>query len=171
MIQAPSPTSNNLIACIGCGALVPDTAGLTHSYIGALPGCWAIFGEVLAKEYGEYNYPAIHRMTVDTYAAQHPGVPSRHSIQSVAIHLISLHLMLERGFAAEQATKAIRLALQQRTRFVWLAPPPPLGALTVLDVRQAKTLPQHEAIVTRWAKSVWQAWQPHHATIHQWAAL
>ena len=73
--------------CAGCGALVPVTDGPTHPYIGASPGCWAIYGEVLAREYGEYAYPPVHRLTVDAYAAQHPGVPSRRSIQSVAIHL------------------------------------------------------------------------------------
>jgi hypothetical protein len=92
--------------CPGCGALVPDTDGPTHPYIGASPGCWAIYGEVLAREYREYAYPPVHRLTVD--AAQHPGVPSRGSIRSVALHLISLYLILERGYEPERATAAIR---------------------------------------------------------------
>ena len=77
-------------ACFGCGALVPKKNGPTHQYIGASPGCWEIFGEVLAKEYEEYDYPPVHRLTVDAYAAQHPGTPSKKSIQSVAIHVIGL---------------------------------------------------------------------------------
>ena len=88
--KAPRP-------CAGFGTLVPDTEGPTLPYIGASPGCWAIFGEVLARECAEYAYPPVHRLTVDAYAAQHPGVPSRSSMQSVAIQVIGLHLILERG--------------------------------------------------------------------------
>ena len=98
----------NLIPCVGCGALVPDVAGPTHPYIGASRGCWAIYGEVLAKEYGEYGYPPVHGLTVDAYAAQHPGTPSRQAIQSVAVHLIALYLVLERGYGFARATEALR---------------------------------------------------------------
>src|SRR5687768_12382269 len=91
--------------CAGCGALVPDSDGPTHAYIGASPGCWAVFGEVTAREYGDYRYASTHRFTVDVYAAQHPGPPERRSIQSVAVHLISLHLALEKGMASERTMK------------------------------------------------------------------
>lgn len=70
--------SQRKIKCIGCGALVEDLAGKPHKYIGASQECWNLYGEVLAKEYGEYNYPQLtHRLTVDTYAIQHPGEPIR----------------------------------------------------------------------------------------------
>lgn len=76
------------IQCYGCGALVPNFEGSTpHPYIGASAGCWSIYGEILAKEFGEYEYPSIHRLTVDAYCVQHPGTSSRKSIQSVAVHL------------------------------------------------------------------------------------
>src|SRR5436190_1879442 len=42
------------VPCIGCGVLTPDADGPTHPYLGASPGCWAVYGEVLAREYGEY---------------------------------------------------------------------------------------------------------------------
>jgi len=155
--------------CPGCHALVADVEGATHPYIGASAGCWAIFGQILAKEYGEYYYPAVHRVTVDAYAAQHPGTPSRRSIQSVAIHLLSLHLILERGFPSPQATEAIRKALEHAERFVWLDPPPSLGTITVLDVRKARDIAEHERLVWQWARSVWAAWSSHHETIRQWA--
>src|ERR687896_852498 len=133
-----SQTGEILRPCFGCGALVPEIDGPTHPYIGASPGCWAIYGEVLAKEYA---YPPVHRLTVDAYAAQHPGVPGRRSIQSVAVHLISLYLILERGYEPERATAAIREALESRSEnFVWLDPPASLGGITVLDVREAEDL-------------------------------
>jgi hypothetical protein len=155
--------------CAGCGALVPVTDGPTHPYIGASSGCWAIYGEVLAREYGEYAYPPVHRLTVDAYAAQHPGVPSRRSIRSVAIHLISLHLILERGYEPEGATAAIRDVLARGHDLVWLDPPASPGAITVLDVVGARDLAEHAERVGGWAGSVWEAWEAHHGTIRRWA--
>ncbi len=155
--------------CAGCGAPVPVTDGPTHPYIGASPGCWAIYGRVLAREYGEYAYPPVHCLTVDAYAAQHPGAPSRRSIQSVAIHLIGLHLILERGYEPERATAAIRDVLARGHDLVWLDPPAPPGAVTVLDVVEARGLAEHTERVEEWAGSVWEAWEAHHGKIRRWA--
>jgi len=157
--------------CPGCGALVPDTDGPAHPYIGASAGCWAVFCEVLAKEYGEYQYPAIHRLTVDAYAAQHPGTPSRRSIQSVATHLAGLCLTLEYDLGPEQVTAAMGRILSQRPPFVWLEPPPTLGAQTILDVASARTLAEHEQKVRQWACAVWSAWAANHQTVRHWAML
>jgi hypothetical protein len=162
---------DELKPCFGCGALLPNVDGPTHSYLGASAACWAVYGHVLAKEYGEYRYPPVHRLTVDTYSVQHPGTPSRRSIQSVAVHLVSLYLVLECGFSSEKATEGIRRALNQKGQFVWLEPPSPLGDLTILDVRNATGFAQHEALVKRWADSVWQVWSPHHETVRRWAAF
>jgi uncharacterized protein DUF5946 len=157
--------------CPGCHGIFPDTDGPTHAYISASPGCWAVYGDVLAKEYGEYQYPAVHRLTVDTYAVQHPGQPSRQSIQSVAGHLISLFLVLERGLDVQKATESLRWAATQKARFTWLQPPPSLGPLTILDVARAANLAEHTRIVELWAKSVWAAWADHHETIWEWAGV
>ena len=164
--------SEKLMACVGCGVLVPDTDGPTHEYIGAPPGCWAIFGEVLAKEYGEYGYPPVHRLTVDAYAVQHPGTPSRKSIRSVAVHLISLYLMLEHGVALEKATRAIQRAVSHGGEFVWLEPPAAVvGWMTVIDVNRAQDLAEHERLVRQWAQETWAAWAQHHDQIRTWASL
>jgi hypothetical protein len=155
--------------CPGCGAEFPNIDGPTHRYLGASPGCWAIFEEILAKEYGEYGYPPVHRLTVDAYAAQHPGKPSKQSIKSVAVHLISLHLMLDLHYEAQRATKAISRAAQVSQEYVWLEPPASLGELSILDVYQANNVKEHTDRVHIWAHSVWRAWLPHHSTIHRWA--
>ncbi|MGH2615999.1 MAG: DUF5946 family protein, partial [Thermomicrobiales bacterium] len=81
--------------CPGCGALTDEGDGPTHPYFGSSPGCWAIYGEVLAREYEEFDYPPIHRLTVDSYAVQHPDETSPLATQSVALHLAGLHLVLE----------------------------------------------------------------------------
>jgi len=156
--------------CRGCRAVVPALHGPTDPYFGASPGCWAIYGEVLAREYGEYSFPPVHRMTLDSYALQHPGRPSRKSIQSVAIHLTSLHFMLERGLDAEQATEAMRRLLLSLVEFQWLEPPPDFGPLTVLDVHETNDLAGHSSTVCRWAESVWDAWSHHHEIVSRWAS-
>lgn len=159
------------IPCLGCGALVPDTAGPTHRYLGASPGCWAVFGQVLAREYGEYRYPFAHRLSVDAYAAQHPGTPSPQTIQSVAVHLISLYSILERGFDARLAIRAMDQATRHKVAYVWLDPPTSLGSITVVDLAGARDATEHERVARDWARSVWQAWSPHRAAILRWAAL
>ena len=141
--------------CAGCGAIVLRSDGPTHEYIGASPGCWAIFGEVSARG------PATDQLRVDAYAAQHPGVPSRRSIQSVAVHLISLCLQLEHGATPARAREGIVAALDIAYRFVWLDPPLFEGALTIVDVAAG-------ADVRAWAESVWRAWAPHHHTVRAW---
>lgn len=157
--------------CPGCGALVPDLDGPTHAYVGASPGCWKIYGDVLAREYGELRNPPYHRMTVDAYAAQHPGVESRRSVQSVAGHLIALHLVLERGLDTGYATKVLGRITQVADRFVWLTPPDFSESMTVLDVAAAATPGDHERAVRAWASSVWEAWRDEHETVREWARL
>lgn len=132
------------------------------------PACWARYGDVLALEYTSPSHMSAHRLTVDAYAAQHPGRPSAQSIQSVAVHLVSLHLVLELGRSHAQATAALG-PLTDAGGFVWLEPPSDLGAITVADVAGAATVDEHVRRVREWARSVWDAWNSHHARIREWA--
>ena len=157
-----------LSKCPGCGGLFGDIEGPTHRYLEASPGCWAAYGEVLVREYGDAAYYSIHRLTVDTYAVQHPGHPSPQSIQSVAVHLISLCLVLEHGADLQRATRAMQAAVKTKERFVWLTPPASLGSVTVADVRAATNVEEHRKRVRAWCACAWEAWSPHHATIHNW---
>jgi hypothetical protein len=156
------------IACIGCGALVPEQPGPTHRYLESSPGCWAIYGEVLAREYSDPAFMAIHRLTVDTYAVQHPGTPSPQSIQSVGVHLLRLCLILERGFTDAAAAKAMPELARQKHSFHWLTPPASLGDKTVLHVWNARGATEHTQAVWEWARSAWQAWSPHHEQVKRW---
>jgi hypothetical protein len=155
--------------CYGCGALVPLSEGATHPYIGAAPGCWELYGEVLVRGYGDRGGPADNRMAVDTYAVQHPGVPSRRSIQSVAAHLISLCCVLERGSDLSRANDIIRKALERPDRFFWLEPPQDWGGMTIVDVYGARDIEEHSRLVQEWTRLVWNAWAPHHGTVRRWA--
>jgi Family of unknown function (DUF5946) len=147
---------------------VPHTDGPTHVYMEASPGCWAMYGEVLAREYSNPAYMAVHRLTVDSYAVQHPGSPSPQTIQSVGIHLLRLFLILERGYSDAAAAKAMPVLSRHKRSFHWLTPPQSLGSKTALDVWRCETAAQHAEAVREWARSAWLAWSPHHEQIRQW---
>lgn len=171
MRGAEQPTiSADLIHCIGCSALVPDSNGPTHDYIGASPGCWQIYGDVLAREYGDPALMRAHQVTVDTYAVQHPGVPGPRSSQSVALHLMSLCLVLERGATPDDGTQLLMRVPRPQPRpvFPWLEPPAPPGALTILEVRGATTAADYVVRRRAWAESTWAAWSAHHETVRGW---
>lgn len=147
-----------LAPCVGCGGLFPDIEGATHRYMDSSAGCWAAFEEVLAREYSSREYFEIHRLTVDTYAAQHPGQPSPQSIKSVGYHLIRLCLLLERGLTMERANDAMLAITKTKEHFTWLTPPSSVGEITVAEVHAASTAEQHKQIVRSWAADVWTAW-------------
>ena len=161
-------TASNLIRCLGCGALVPDSDGPTHEYMLAAPGCWSLFNQVAVQQYEIASFD-LRRMAVDAYAVQHPGTTDRRAVQSVAVHLISLYFVLERGLTPTAATDKMRVALTDKSRFVWLKPPSSMGEITVVDVVNITDPTEHEALVKRWAHSAWEAWRAHHDRIREWA--
>lgn len=145
--------------CVWCRGVFPKINGITHEYIESVPGCWQTYSEILGKEYGEYGYPeTTHRLTVDTYAIQHPGKPSHKSTQSVIVHLISLYFVLEKGLEGKQATQKIQKALQSNLHMEWLEPPQLENTITVLYVNDAVGKEEHEKRVREWALSVWEKW-------------
>lgn len=95
MIVREASTVEGTSVCPGCRAVLPASSGPSHAYYGCSPECWACYGAVLAREFGEPAYFAIHQLTVDAYAAQHPGMPERRAIQSVAIHLMTMAMILD----------------------------------------------------------------------------
>lgn len=157
------------IRCMWCGGEFEDIEGPTHRYMQSTPGCWAAFGRVLAREYEDPRHFVVHRLSVDSYAAQHPGVSSAQSIQSVGVHLVRLCLFLERGLTPERANEAMLAAAKQKSAYVWLEPPASLGSITVADVDAAASPDEHCARVRDWARQMWAVWSPHHAVIRRWA--
>ena len=130
-----------LRACVGCGARVPDVERPTHPYIGASPGCWAAYGRLSEREASDFRYMRHHQLTVDAYCAQHPGEPSPQSIRSVAVHLVALHLQLERR-ATTEALYAARqrvasLGKEGKLDLRWLEPTAATGETTVLSALEA----------------------------------
>jgi len=134
------------------------------------PGCWQVYGLVLAREYSDRAYQPTHRLTVDAYAVQHPGRPTPQSIQSVCVHLMSLCLLVEQGADPTYATRVMGRAVHPKGRFAWLSPPRSLGEITVVDVAAASTPLAHGTAVRAWAQSAWSAWAAHHGPIRAWLA-
>jgi hypothetical protein len=163
--------NEKLVPCFSCGASAPDIEGPSHKYMLSSPGCWSIYGEILARDYSDFQYPPVHRLVVDAYAVQHPGKPMRQAIQSVVVHLIGLYLSLEKGMEAKQATQAIGRATQFSEKFVWLDPPKNMGSITVADVAKTQTLEEYDRLGRDWARSAWEAWATYHGRIRKWSQL
>ena len=156
--------------CFSCGASVPSIDGPTHSYMLSSPGCWAVYGEVLLREYSDRRYSGNHRLTVDAYAVQHPGEPTPQAVRSVRAHLSMLYLVLECGWLHDRATEILgEIASRNKEQDLdWLEPPESLGEVTVLDVRKASSPETHLDQVEQWAHSAWQAWKDHHDAVRSW---
>jgi len=154
--------------CFSCGGEYPDIKGPVHRYMKSSPGCWSVFGEVLAREYSSPEYFQVHRLTVDAYAVQHPGSTDRQSVHSVGVHLIRLCLFLEHGLSAENANDAMLEAAKNKNNFTYLEPPSFLGEITVADIVCATDVSEHILLVNRWAQCVWDAWSIHQNTIRSW---
>ena len=159
--------AGDTVECPGCGLVAPEIPGPTHAYCLSSAACWAVYGEVLAREYEDRAYGGLHQATVDAYAVQHPGIPERRSIQSVALHLITLCLVLEDG-ADPAMGPPLHKRLAGRSSFYWLDPPRPNGTMTVSDVARAQDAAEHLRLVDAWARNVWNAWRPHHSIVRKW---
>ncbi len=147
--------------------MLPAQDGPTHRYLGASAACWALYGRLMAREFNDPAYAPIHQMSTDTYAVQHPGVPERRTIQSVALHLMTLCL----AFGEERRSldgPRLHKRMVARAPFHWLEPPRPNGRVTVADVLRAEGPAEHRTLVAAWARDVWDAWAPHHPTVLTW---
>lgn len=164
MTSAAAPES----ACPGCGVVLPDYDGPVHEYIGASAACWHSYGQLLAKDYGEFGMPEEHKFIVDAYAVQHPGENVPRARQSVGVHLIRLCLMLERGAPSRYATAVMERSTHGGLHIPWFEPSTPIGTITATDVLAADTRESHIAESRRWAENVWVAWSAQHATIRGW---
>ena len=155
-------------SCFACGDTFADMEGPTHKYMASTPGCWAAFGQVMAREYSDITYFDVHRLSVDAYAVQHPGTPSKQTIGSIGVHLVRLCLFHEYGLIPERANDAMVKVSKNKENFIWLEPPLSLGEISVADVVKAGSVEQHKTLVRAWARKAWEAWSVHHGQVRQW---
>lgn len=149
--------------CWQCGAVLPvaDDPGRADQL--SSEACFAAHGRVLARCYEDAQLLRVRQLAVDAWAVQHPAPASRVSDQSLALHLMTLHLFLEEGVDPEQGPALHKSMMIGRPDYAWLEPPPHCGALTVADVSQPD-----RAHLEAWARAAWQAWADHHATVLGW---
>jgi Family of unknown function (DUF5946) len=157
-------------ACPGCGLVLPVHAGPTHAYMGASPACWRLYGQASTLSWGSREGLPLLRLVVDAYGAQHPGTRQVRAVQSVAVHLMGLCKVLERGAHPEPIRAPARGRPPARTTLDlhWLEPPRPNGTLTVRGPLDAVGGDDHAASVEAWARDVWAAWTVHHETVRGW---
>jgi hypothetical protein len=166
-LHAPSLRATQ--TCPGCGIELPRDDGPTHAYIGASPSCWALYRQISAAPFARGVGSRSRRLAEDAYAVQHPGTGDRRCVQSVAVHLMGLCVLLERNGEARRLAPVLgRRAARPTLDLHWLAPPRRNGRLTVRDALRAGSGDAHGDAVEAWARDVWRAWRPHHATVLRW---
>lgn len=143
--------------CFACGGSFVAVEGPTHKYMLSSSGCWKAYGEVLAREYeSPMLFDAVHRLTVDAYALQHPGDASdRRARQSVWVHYAALYLSLRK----QEDRWRIPSVMQKLTRRTYpaLPPTPAQFDVTLEDVlTQGET--NHVSAVKAWADCTFEAW-------------
>ncbi|MFQ5605561.1 MAG: DUF5946 family protein [bacterium] len=130
--------------------------------------CHDFFEETVAKEFSDYRFGRIHRLTVDTYSLQHP---QRYMIsaKSFAAHLTGMCCAME--FADDpHLLKLLQHWLSGKKQ---LQKPPLLenvGSLTISHVVYAATGAEHIRLVREWAENVWQAYAVYHDLAKEWIA-
>lgn len=155
--------------CPGCGVVLPVHEGPLHAYLGASAECWQLYGRLASPSTTEPDAPRLRRLVADAYAAQHPGVPQRRSIQSVAVHLMDLCLLLERdGEIERDAPEPGREPRRKALDLHWLDPPDARGEMTVADALRASAGESRAGRIEAWASEVWAAWAAHHPTVRAW---
>ncbi|MEP3276821.1 MAG: DUF5946 family protein [Stappiaceae bacterium] len=155
-------------ACPGCGVQLEKVEGPVHEYMEGSPACFALFTQLLACEYSDRALLPTHRLTVDTYAVQHPGRDkTRQQIQSVGLHLARLGLQLARPLPPKE-TNDVMLGLGRHKHTLEFIEPPKRFSATVANPAEFVGTPRHADKVREWAVSTWNDWSDHHDYILRW---
>jgi hypothetical protein len=136
--------------CENCGAVV----------LHGKAGCLKLFEEILAREFSDYRYGSVHRLTVDTYSLQHPDKYMR-SGKSFAAHLTGICAALE----YEDPVMLNQMVQKWLSTNPQIDKPVPIpewrGELTITYIHAASNADEHIKRVRAWAQHVWRAWSEH----------
>ena len=156
--------------CPGCGVELDPIDGPVHAYMTSSAACFQLFANVLAAEYEDAALMQTHRLTVDSYAVQHPGQEqTRQQIQSVGLHLARLHVQLTAPRPPLETNNVMLGFAEHKSTLVYLEPPVRF-TMTIADVEPYAGGPDHAAMVRAWASATWQDWSHQHAYIKDWVA-
>jgi hypothetical protein len=143
--------------CFACGGSFVAVEGPTHKYMLSSPACWKAYGELLTREYeSPVLFGAVHRLTVDAYALQHPGdPPDRSARQSVWVHYAALYFCLHK----QEDHLRIPSVMQKLTAGTHPAlPPAPARFDVTLEDVLAQGERNHVSAVKAWADCALKAW-------------
>jgi hypothetical protein len=155
--------------CPGCGIVLPRRDGPRHAYLGASAACWSLYQRLSCPSSASPDPSRVRRLIGDAYAAQHPGVEQVRSVQSVAVHLMDLCVLLERDGEVRRPARVLgRTQPRRAVDLHWLAPPEARGSMTLIDAIGREVGALRAERVEAWAAEVWAAWELHHATVRRW---
>lgn len=154
--------------CPGCGLAAPDGPQPPPPTYRASSGCWARFGELLARSYADPEYRAVHQLVVDAYVAQHPGDADPQQVRRLALCLMTLELFVDHGHDVTRGPELHQRMVASLPELHVLDRPDAVSGMTVEDVLAAGDAVEHRRLVRAWAAEVWQAWRPHHDTVRRW---
>ncbi|MFO6466158.1 DUF5946 family protein [Jannaschia sp. KMU-145] len=153
---------------IGCGARYEPLDGPVHGYLQSSPACFAAFCRLLAAEYESAVLMDVHRLTVDTWAIQHPGPDDDpRAVRSRGLHLARLHVEFETSRPSREINAAMLEFMRSKMTLRRLDPPKAYR-ITVDEVAPHAGTPSHAAKVRAWAQAAWEDWSDHHAYIRDW---
>ncbi len=141
--------------CPSCGAL-----------LGGRAGCQAVFDELSARAWTSPSRGRAHTLVVDTYSMQHPADYCR-SAKSYAAHLTALCCGIEHT-GNQQLYWAIARWLDGPGRLDKPAVIDCRGSMTIADIRAPRDERDYDALVRRWAESVWAMLAPQQPLARQW---
>ncbi len=144
------------------------SATVMPSSEGAGESCAEHYAALIRRERSDLRYMRSHALTVDTWAAQHPESDEADSHQALGVHLVSLYAQLVLGMSHREV-KGIRQRATETIDFRRLPLPGEPATVSAAHPLAADHPDAHRRLVQQWARSVWQAWDPHHAQIMSWA--
>jgi hypothetical protein len=153
---------DSLIECPGCHVRLPDRHLDPPERTNAPGECIQAYSDLQCYSVAKQDPGFIHQHVVDAYAAQHAGGPTR-SI-TVAFGLIGLYLALVKGYTGKQVQQAHMRIAKVRKDWPRLDQPEKPACLTVIDVLQAASGEERDAMIGEWMKEVWESW----AGCHDW---
>lgn len=135
-----------------------------------LEDCQSTCDAVLAREFSDYRYARLHRLTVDTYSLQHPANYMR-SGKSYAAHLTGMYAAIETD-SAENINRLVQKWLSRNPTIVRPGNPPEgnRGSLNISHLGDASDVSDYLRRVQEWAESVWPSWHEYHHLAEEWIA-
>ncbi len=147
-----------ITVCPGCGLGLEADNTTPDKRFNASGGCLQLYWELSAFTLSLQDPDFPHQVAVDSYAAQHSG-PSVKPI-TTTFALIGLYLHLERGCTGRQVQLAHMFLGRSRREWPRFRPPEKKATITVRDVLQTIHPDYYREPIDRWAKAVWETWQP-----------